>query len=152
MDGGHGAEALTHALSFSSTYSLIPAAVAQQSESIISSEVLLYNQPGLDPASPWGAVLSYNCSYDLLTVDPTGVALAAETAPAFDNENLATWKRWCDTWDVPPVSDAVFTSVAGSVPTLFYRGDITPNGDVCSDPDARRTVPELVDDRLPDPR
>ncbi len=55
--------------------------------------------------------------------------MAAETAPAFDTENLATWKRWCSAWDVPPVSDPVFTSAASPVPALFYRGDITPNGD-----------------------
>ncbi len=59
MDGGRGAEALAHALNFSASYSLIPAAIAQRSDPIISSEVLLYNQPALDPMNPWGASLSY---------------------------------------------------------------------------------------------
>ncbi len=130
LDGDRIAQALTSALTNTSTYTLIPAAITTAAESVIASQALEYNAGTLDPANTWGAALSYICSYDLETIDPNGTALAAETAPAFSTGELAGFKRWCQAWDVPRVPDSVFAAASSPVPALFYRGALSPVGDV----------------------
>jgi hypothetical protein len=40
----------------------------------------------------------------------------------------AHWGQWCKGWNVPDVSDQLSADIAGDVPVLAFRGNLTPDG------------------------
>jgi len=129
LDGPRVAEALDAALSDPSSYGLIPAAIAEPTAApLIASQVLEDDYYAWHANSPWGALASYYCSYDIHTFNPAAIALAARTSPEFDARINERWSAWCRAWPVPDVSDEVSADVASPIPALLFRGDLSPEG------------------------
>ncbi len=129
LDGERVAQALNAALNSTGTYSLIPAAIKQSSDTVIAGQAAKFDSPDLYPDFTWAAYLSYICSYDFRTVDVNSTALSVETAPAFNAGEIARLESWCKAWNVRGVPDAVFSPAASAVPALFFRGDLSASAD-----------------------
>src|SRR5205085_3411493 len=127
LDGPRTADALAVALASSdpSGYALIPPGIARTgSDDILASLVL--QEDRLVPDAPWGAQASYWCAYDIHTTDPQGAAFAARTLPQFVRADYAGWAQWCTGWKVADVSSELSADVVSDVPTLIFRGDLSP--------------------------
>jgi hypothetical protein len=111
-----------------STYKLIPAGIEQTGGSVAVIASLALQIDRLVPDAPWGAQASYLCSYDVHTADPEGRAFAARTLPEFVASRDSHWAEWCSAWKVPDVSGVLSTDLVSDVPTLLFRGDLSPEG------------------------
>jgi pimeloyl-ACP methyl ester carboxylesterase len=130
LDGPRSAEALAAGLADPTAYPLIPGAIDPANEktaaATIASAVARLEYPPAD--APWGAAASYRCAYDVHTQDPQGEALRADTLPQFVRSDNARWTAWCKAWNVPDVSQRLSQPVVSNVPALFFRGDLSPDG------------------------
>jgi len=127
LDGPRGTDGLAVALADPSTYPLIPAAIVQTTgrpEAAAEALQADYSPPG----EPWGAEASFECSYDINTLDRQAEILVARTLPQFARSSRITWSLWCTVWKVPDVSAALSQPVVSDVPALLFRGNISPNG------------------------
>jgi hypothetical protein len=129
LDGNRVAQALNAALGDPSTYGLIPAAITQSSAAtLIASQVLADDYYTWHDDAPWGALASLYCSYDVHTFNAAAIALSARTSPQFDAGYNDRWSAWCRAWPVPDVSNEVSADFASPIPTLLFRGDLSPQG------------------------
>jgi pimeloyl-ACP methyl ester carboxylesterase len=130
LDGPRTADALAAGLADPNLYPLIPAAIEPANETTaeatIASGVLQVEYP--PPDAPWGAAASYTCSYDVHTQNPQGEALQAHTLPQFVRADNDRWTQWCKAWNVPDVSATLSQAVVSDVPALFFRGNLSPDG------------------------
>ena len=141
LDGPRAADTLAAALGDANAYRLIPAAITSPATSAVVGDAFVSSDfYSFHPEAPWGTLASYLCAYDVHTEDPDAVALTARTRPQFTRAWTAHWTQWCKTWKVPDVSEELSTGVVGSVPALFFRGELTAFG---SDDWLRRIDREL---------
>ena len=127
LDGTRGADGLAVALGDPSTYPLIPAAITQttgQPEAAAEAIKADYSEP----SDPWGAAASFNCSYDISTLDRQAQILEARTLPQFARSDRISWAQWCTVWKVPSIAAAVSQPVVSNVPALLFRGNLSPDG------------------------
>ena len=112
------------------TYRLIPAAITSpNSNSIVGGQVIRSDFATFHPdTAAWGTLASYLCAYDVHTIDHNAATLEADTLPQFTRAQTKPWAQWCQAWKVPDVSEALSADVAGPVPALLFRGDLTPFG------------------------
>jgi class 3 adenylate cyclase/pimeloyl-ACP methyl ester carboxylesterase len=127
MDGHREIDALQLALSDAASYPVIASAIAQPGLDNVAASIVV-DGTTLDANAPWGAYLSYTCSYDFQTVDANRVAIEARTYPELVGSMSYAWPRWCTAWKVPDVSSPLSRDVVSDVPTLLFRGDVTPHG------------------------
>jgi class 3 adenylate cyclase/pimeloyl-ACP methyl ester carboxylesterase len=129
IDNARAADALRGALGDPTTYTVIPSVLVESTADALTGDTLLQHDPYLwDDQAPWGALLSYVCSYHIHTADENGAALAARTHPEFVGDTYAHWPQWCDAWKVPDISSVISVDVASPVPVLAFRGDLSPSG------------------------
>ena len=130
LDGPRAADALAAALMDAGTYRLIPAAITSpNSNSIVGGQVIRSDFATFHPdTAAWGTLASYLCAYDVHTIDHNAATLEADTLPQFTRAQTKPWAQWCQAWKVPDVSEALSADVAGPVPALLFRGDLTPFG------------------------
>jgi hypothetical protein len=129
LDGPRVAQALNAALTDPSTYGLIPAAITEPSAaSLVASQLLKDDYYSWHDDAPWGAVASLYCSYDVHTFDAAAIALSARTLPQFDGKYNDHWSNYCRAWRVPDVSETLSADIASPIPTLLFRGDLSPQG------------------------
>jgi len=137
LDGFRGTDGLGQALGDPNTYSLIPAAIAQTTgQPEAAAEALQADFSS--PTDPWGAAASFQCAYDVNTLDRQAQALEARTLPQFVRAQLLSWATWCDAWKVPNVAPALSQPIVSDVPVLMFRGDLAPAGNPSWLPDLER--------------
>jgi class 3 adenylate cyclase/pimeloyl-ACP methyl ester carboxylesterase len=128
LDGHRSIDALTNAFTSTLSFPLIPAAIAPTPvDSVIAAQARANDTAEVDPNSPFGANLSYICSYFVHTIDTGASTLSARTYPELIGDQLP-WPQWCAQWKVPDVSGPLSADVATAVPILLMRGGITPYG------------------------
>jgi class 3 adenylate cyclase/pimeloyl-ACP methyl ester carboxylesterase len=128
LDGHRSIDALTNAFTSSLSFPLIPAAIAPTPvDNVIAAQARANDTPEIDPNWPFGANLSYICSYFVHTVDTGSSTLSARTYPELIGDQLP-WPQWCAQWKVPDVSGPLSAEVATPVPILMMRGGVTPYG------------------------
>jgi class 3 adenylate cyclase len=128
LDGHRSIDALTNAFTSSLSFPLIPAAIAPTPvDSVIAAQARANDTPEIDPNGPFGANLSFICSYFVHIVDNGASTLSARTYPDLVGDQLP-WSQWCAQWRVPDVSGPLSAEVATSVPILMMRGAVTPYG------------------------
>jgi class 3 adenylate cyclase len=127
LDGTRGADALGQALGDPSAYAILPAAITQttgQPEAAIETA-----QADYAPAdAPWGAAASFECSYDINTLDHQAQILEGRTLPQFIRSEILNWPEWCKFWKVPDIAPALSQPVVSDVPALLFRGNLAPEG------------------------
>jgi hypothetical protein len=130
LDGPRAADALAAAMGNPDTYKLIPTAIqAGGADAVVAAQYAASDFGSFHPdAALWGTVASYQCAYPVHTVDTNAVALEASTLPQFTRALTAHWATWCRGWKVPSVAARLSMDVAGPVPALLFRGDLTPVG------------------------
>jgi class 3 adenylate cyclase/pimeloyl-ACP methyl ester carboxylesterase len=129
IDGPRLADALRGALSSgdATVYKLIPAAITQTTtEAAVASEAV--EQETYRADAPWGGFASYLCAYDRHTEDPQGLAIEARALPQYVGLQPGHWVQWCAGWKVPDISETLSAEVVSDVPTLIFRGDLSPDG------------------------
>jgi pimeloyl-ACP methyl ester carboxylesterase len=127
LDGPRTADALAAALRDASTYQAIPTAITQSASGTVEAS-LVAQEDRLVSDAPWAAQASYYCSYEVHTQDPDAEALAAHTLAHYVRAHDADWSQWCAAWPVPDASETLSTEIVSDVPTLIFRGDLTPDG------------------------
>ena len=132
LDGPRAADGLAYGLSQPSAYPLIPEAIDPTNQAaalaIVASAAAQYDTPPPDAYATWGAQASYACAYGINTQSVQSEALEARTLPQFARADAAQWKQWCKAWNVPDVSATLSQPVVSNVPALFFRGDLSPDG------------------------
>ncbi|MGO9874588.1 MAG: alpha/beta hydrolase [Acidimicrobiia bacterium] len=132
LDGPRAADALADGLSQPSAYPLIPEALGPTNQSAslatVASAAAQYDTPPPNADATWGASASYTCAYDINTQNVQGETLEAHTLPQFVQADTAQWTQWCNAWNVPDVSAILSQPVVSNVPALFFRGDLSPDG------------------------
>jgi hypothetical protein len=129
LDNHRAADALRGALGDPNTFSVIPSVLVETTADPVAGDTLLQHNPYLwDDQAPWGALLSYVCSYHIHTVDQNAAALSDRTHPEFVGDMYAHWPEWCSAWNVPDLSAALSVDVSSPVPVLAFRGDVSPSG------------------------
>lgn len=143
LDGPRIADALTFALALgeASTYKLIPPALTNPTSAAVAAWAL--QQDTLLPNASGGAQASYTCAYDIHTQNPQAQTLAVRTLPQFTGAQNAEWTRWCTIWHVPDVSAALSADVVSDVPTLVFRGNLSPDGNPDWIPKIERGLSDL---------
>jgi class 3 adenylate cyclase len=128
LDAHRAIDALTSAFTSSLSFPLIPAAISPTPvDSVIAAQTRANDTPEIDPSWPFGANLSYICSYFVHIVDNGASTLSARTYPDLVGDQLP-WSQWCAQWRVPDVSGPLSAEVASPVPILMMRGAVTPYG------------------------
>jgi len=130
VDGPRAADALVTALSDPATYPLIPQArqAAAQSAAYTTIATGAADVDYPTPDESWGATASYTCSYDVNTQNAPSEALEAHELPQFVRAVSAQWTQWCRAWPVPDLSAGFSQPVVSNVPALFFRGNLSPDG------------------------
>ncbi len=130
VDSPRAADAMGFALSQPSAYPLIPEALTSTNQAT-GRATIAAGAAGVEypsPDLPWGALASFTCAYEINTQNAQGVALEAHTLPHFAQAQYLHWAQWCKAWNVADVSALLSQSVASNVPTLVFRGDLSPQG------------------------
>ena len=125
LDGPRLADALATGLYHPEAYGAIAAAMDRPPTAVEASAVLENDR--LVPDAPWGAQASYFCAYDVHTMSVQGQKLIAQELPQFVRGHDTQWPEWCTGWDVPEVS-SLGADIAGDVPILAFRADLSPEG------------------------
>ncbi len=133
LDGGRAAQVLYFALDVSDVDNdflpLIAAGIAQPPLGLTAT--LSYNYIfGVSPEPDWGALATWDCSYDLQTRLASGSAVSDTELPAFDGVavNQSLLDKICSSWKVPTLRSSYFDGVSSLVPTLIVRGSLSPSG------------------------
>jgi hypothetical protein len=144
LDGHRSIDALTSAFTSTLSFPLIPAAIAPTPvDSVIAAQARANDTPEIEPDSPFGANLSYICSYFVHLIDTGASTLSARTYPQLVGDQLP-WPQWCAQWKVPDVSGPLSAEVASPVPMLLMRGDITPQGNAQWTRQLQRSLPHAT--------
>jgi class 3 adenylate cyclase/pimeloyl-ACP methyl ester carboxylesterase len=125
IDGPRDADALATGLYTSEALAALPGAIESPTSELEAGAVLQIDR--LVPEAPWGAQASYFCAYDVHTMNEQGQPLVASQLPQFVRDHDTHWPEWCTAWDVPEVS-SLGADIAGDVPILAFRADLSPEG------------------------
>ena len=129
LDGPRASDALSAALGDAASYPLIaPAIESPAADAIAAGQVAHSDYYSFHSDAPWGSLASYLCAYDVHTAIPAAIALTARTLPQFSGAVGSHWAEWCAAWPVDDVSAQLGREVVSPVPTLLFRGDVSPLG------------------------
>jgi hypothetical protein len=130
LDGGRAAQVLYFVLDVDNDFlPIIVAGIAQPPLGLTAT--LSYNYIfGVSPEPDWGALATWNCSYDLQTRMASGSAVSDTELPAFDGVavNQSLLDEICSSWKVPTLPSSYFDGVSSLVPTLIVRGSLSASG------------------------
>lgn len=151
FDGPRIADALAGALLSGDpgTYRLIPAGITSASTDVAIVS-LAVEQETYRSDAPWGAYASYVCAYDVHTADPQDRATEARALPQYVSLQPGPWAQWCAAWKVPDISATLSADVVSEVPTLIFRGDLSPQGNPRWIPKIERGMPNVQAVIFPD--
>jgi class 3 adenylate cyclase len=141
FDGDRIGLALNQALSDSSTYPLIPAALRSPSPNLAADEAVAGGLPL--GTQPWGAIFGFLCSYDAYTISQ-GASLSASTLPDFAGPYDLSPDKYCSAWNVPKLPDYYFNDVASAVPSLIVVGELAPGGGVAWTQQMQHALPNAT--------
>jgi hypothetical protein len=150
VDGPRATDALAEALANSDTHGAIPAAISPRPlDNVIAPYARQHSITDLE-GDQLGANLSYICSYFVHAVDAAGSAIARRTYAEFvGTDASAPWSEWCKAWNVPDLSEQLSVPIASQVPTLLFRGSVSPFGDPQWIDELARGLPSATVARFP---